>query len=248
MHVPFQVVLAAAGAFVLGARHGLDWDHLAAITDLAGGPGSSKRRSLALAVWYCVGHGLVIVLLGALVGVMGVRLPAGLDRVFEVVVGATLVLLGLLVLAQVARQRGSYEFRSRWRVLFGVVARVWLRRRGRAGTDVDAGAGPVSRPGAFAIGLLHGTGAETPTQVVLFATAATAGSAAGGALVLLGFVLGLVVSDVGVAALWLSGRLGAVRVPGGAIALGVLTGVASVAVGIAFILQRSAMLPSLLGG
>jgi high-affinity nickel-transport protein len=131
-------------------------------------------------------------------------------------------------------------------VLYDAASRAWLRRRGRV--EWDAGVGVVSRPGAFGIGVLHGTGAETPTQVVLFATAATAGSSAAGGLVLLGFVLGLAMSDMGVAALWLSGRLGAVRVPGAAIALGVLTGVASVAVGVAFILQRSAMLPSLLGG
>lgn len=246
MHVPVQIALAAAAAFFLGARHGLDWDHLAAITDLTGGSTSGRRRSLGLALWYCIGHGLVIILLGALVGVMGVRLPDGLDRVFEVVVGGTLVLLGLLVLVQVARQRGTYQFQSRWRVLYDVASRAWLRRRGRA--EWDAGAGVVSRSGAFCIGVLHGTGAETPTQVVLFATAATAGSAAGGGLVLLGFVLGLVTSDIGVAALWLSGRLGAVKLPGAGIALGMLTGVASVAVGVAFILQRSTMLPSLLGG
>jgi len=247
MHVPVQIALAAAAAFFLGVRHGLDWDHLAAITDLTSGSTPGRRRSLGLALWYCIGHGLVVILLGALVGVVGVRLPDGLDRVFEVVVGGTLVLLGLLVLGQVARQRSSYQFQSRWRVLYDVLRRAWLRTsRGRA--EWDAGAGVVSRPGAFGIGVLHGTGAETPTQVVLFATAATAGSTAGAGLVLLGFVLGLVTSDVGVAGLWLSGRLGAVRVPGGAIALGGLTGVASVVVGVAFILQRSAMLPSLLGG
>jgi len=239
------VLLAAGAAFVLGARHGLDWDHLAAIADLTSGSGRRGRRSLALALWYCVGHGAVIVLLGALVGMMGVRLPGGLDRVFEVVVGLTLVGLGLLVLVQVARERGSYRFRSRWRLVLDVLSRAWLRRRGRA--EWSAGTAAISRRAAFGIGVLHGTGAETPTQVVLFASAAAAGSAVGSALVLLAFVLGLVASDVAVATVWLSGRFGAFRVPYGQAALGVLTGVASVAVGLAFILERSAVLPSLAG-
>jgi high-affinity nickel permease len=34
--------------FLLGARHGLDWDHFAAIADLVGTPGQRSRRSLAL--------------------------------------------------------------------------------------------------------------------------------------------------------------------------------------------------------
>ncbi len=120
------VLFAAATAFVLGARHGLDWDHLTAIADLVG-PTEGRRRSFALALWYCVGHGSVILLLGILVGLVGVRLPEGLDRVFEAIVGLTLVGLGLLVLVQIARQRTAYRFTSRWRLLIDLFRRVWLR-------------------------------------------------------------------------------------------------------------------------
>lgn len=240
------VLFAAVTAFVLGVRHGLDWDHLSAIADLTGAPGQRSLRSLGLALWYCLGHGSVIVLLGALVGLLGVRLPGGLDRVFEVVVGLTLMGLGILVLLQVVRQGRNYRFTSRWRLVLDLLRRVWLRRRGVVEWD-RAGAG-VSRRAAFAIGVLHGTGAETPTQVVLFASAAAVGSTTGALIVLLGFVSGLVASDLGVALVWLSGRLGSTRVPFGQIALGVLTGVASIGVGVAFILQKAAALPSLLGG
>jgi high-affinity nickel-transport protein len=240
------VLLAAAAAFVLGVRHGLDWDHLTAIADLVSAPSGRGRRSLGLALWYCVGHGSVIVLLGALVGLLGVRLPGGLDRVFEVVVGLTLVGLGLLILWQVARQGRDYRFTSRWRLVLDLLRRAWLRRRGAVEWD-RPGEG-ISTRAAFGIGVLHGTGAETPTQVVLFASAAAAGSTAGALAVLLAFVSGLVLSDLGVATVWLSGRLGTVRVPFGQVALGLVTGVASIGVGAAFILQRSAALPSLLGG
>jgi len=97
-------------------------------------------------------------------------------------------------------------------------------------------------------GVLHGTGAETPTQIVLFASAAAAGSTTGALIVLVVFVTGLVVSDLGVALVWLNGRLGSARVPGGQLALGIATGIASIGVGSAFILEKSAALPSLLGG
>jgi high-affinity nickel-transport protein len=243
--VTLTLVFAAVTALVLGARHGLDWDHLSAIADLTGSP-AARGRSLGLALWYCLGHGIVIVLLGTLVGLLGVRLPGGVDRVFEVVVGVTLIGLGVLVLAQIARSGRGYRFTSRWRLLLDLLKRVWLRRRGAA--EWDETGGVVSRPGAFAIGVLHGTGAETPTQVVLFATAATAGSTGGAALVLVAFVTGLVVADLGVAFIWLTGRLGSVRVPHGQLALGLLTAIASICVGTAFVLERSAALPSLFGG
>ncbi len=240
------VLFAAGTAFLLGVRHGLDWDHLSAIADLVGSPGARNRRSLGLALWYCIGHGAVIVMLGALVGLLGVRLPGGLDRVFEVVVGLTLVGLGIVVLVQVGRQGRDYRFTSRWRLLLDLVRRVWLRRRGRVEWDRPGDA--ISPRAAFAIGVLHGTGAETPTQVVLFASAAAAGSTSGALLVLGAFVTGLITSDLGVALVWLSGKLGSTRIPFGQAVLGVLTGVASIGVGTAFVLEKSAALPSLFGG
>lgn len=240
------LLFAAGTAFLLGARHGLDWDHLSAIADLVGSPSTRNRRSLGLALWYCIGHGSVIVLLGALIGLLGLRLPGGLDRVFEVVVGLTLVGLGIAVLVQVGRQGRSYRFTSRWRLMLDLGRRVWLRRRGQVAWDRPGNT--ISPRAAFGIGVLHGTGAETPTQVVLFGAAAAAGSASGALLVLVAFVAGLVASDLGVALVWLSGRLGSTRVPFGQAALGVLTGVASIGVGIAFVLQKSAVLPSLFGG
>ncbi len=239
------VLFAAATAFVLGARHGLDWDHLTAIADLVG-PTEGRRRSFALALWYCVGHGSVILLLGILVGLVGVRLPEGLDRVFEAIVGLTLVGLGLLVLVQIARQRTAYRFTSRWRLLIDLFRRVWLRSARTA--DRGRPREIVSPRFAFGIGVLHGTGAETPTQVVLFASAAAAGSAAGAVLVLGAFVAGLISSDTGVAMAWLMGRAGPARVPFGQLVMGVATVVGSIGVGSAFLLQKSAALPSLLGG
>jgi hypothetical protein len=250
-------VLAVAGTgFLLGCRHGLDWDHISAITDLVtqradpGAPDTPRRRGLggvSLAVWYCLGHGLVIALLGAAVGVLGLHLPGGIDRVFESVVGATLVALGGIVLWQLGRDRGDYRFTGRWRLLIATVRRALVRAR-RRGTVPESPLDDLGPRSAFLVGILHGTGAETPTQVVLFASAGAAGSRAGAAAILLAFVAGLVVSDLGIAAAWLGGLLGARRLPGVQIALGTLTGASSVAVGGLFIAGRSALLPALFGG
>ena len=249
-----SLVVAGSG-FLLGCRHGLDWDHIAAITDLsAAGGGTDGRpegrhgvRNLGLAVWYCIGHGLVIALLGAAVGILGLNLPEGIDRVFESVVGATLIGLGGFVLWQLGRDRGRYRYAGRWRLLVAGVRRAWARARRR-------GAGPagprddLGPRAAFAIGVLHGTGAETPTQVVLFASAGAAGATGGAALILLAFVAGLIVSDVGIAATWLTGLVRSRRAPSLQIALGALTGLSSLGIGMLFVAGRSAVLPALFGG
>jgi high-affinity nickel-transport protein len=287
--VSWPVLAVAGSGFLLGCRHGLDWDHISAITDLVAqraGPsstgggyaspaqpkdmplarhavayplhaGTRRRRSLrsrislpgsglSLAVWYCLGHGLVIAVLGAAVGVLGLHLPDGIDRVFESVVGFTLVALGCIVLWQLGRDRQDYRFTGRWRLLIGTIRRARARARHR-GTVPEAldDLGPRA---AFMVGILHGTGAETPTQVVLFASAGAAGNGAAAAVILLAFVAGLVLSDLGIAAAWLGGLLGVRRLPSVQITLGLLTGASSIAVGALFVMGRSALLPALFGG
>jgi hypothetical protein len=243
----WQVLTVAGTGFLLGCRHGLDWDHISAITDLTTQTAAGGRRDLRLAFWYCVGHGLVIALLGAMVGVLGLNLPGGVDRIFESVVGATLVVLGAVVLWQLGRDRSDYRFVGRWRMLIVVVRRAWARAR-RRGAGPAAPLDDLGPRAAFAVGVLHGTGAETPTQVVLFASAGAAGAGGAAALILLAFVAGLIVSDLGIAAVWLAGRVSSRSLPRLQIALGLLTGASSVAVGTLFVLGRAAVLPALFGG
>lgn len=243
------LALAATG-FALGARHGLDWDHVAAITDLTSprpgdehAPGRLGRRGMSLALAYVLGHGLVLTVFTALVLLLGIGLPAGLDSVFELLVGLTLVTLGGVVLYQLGRYRGDYRFTGRISLVVGALRRGWARARGRevvAVADVD-------RRGAFVVGMVHGTGAATPTQVVLFATAAAAGSTREAALVLAAFVGGLVLADLGIAAAWVTGLVGARRAPSVQIGLGAVTGLASVTLGALILTGYSDIVPPLVG-
>ncbi len=176
------VPLALAGtSFGLGARHGLDWDHVAAITDLtaprtddAGQRGAARppRDGTRLLVLPRARPGAVRVRDGR--AALGVGLPPGLDAVFGYVVGGTLVVLGAVVLYQLGRDRGDYRYAGRVGLLVGAVRRGWARARRREAPQALA---DVDRRGAFLVGLLHGTGAETPTQVFLFASAGATGSA-----------------------------------------------------------------------
>lgn len=246
----------AGTAFLLGCRHGLDWDHMAAITDLtaASREGHGERssivshgRRLGLAAWYCIGHGSVIAIFGIAIGVLGLQLPGAVDRVFESVVGATLVALGAFVLWQLGRDGADYRYSGRIRILVGVVRRAWARAR-RRGAGPAGALDDLSARSAFAVGVLHGTGAETPTQVLLFASAATSGSRTAAVVLLLAFVSGMILADVGIAASWLVGLLGARSRPRAQVFLGGLTGVSSLAIGTLFLTGRSSVLPALFGG
>src|SRR5204863_2312574 len=55
------------------------------------------------------------------------------------------------------------------------------------------------RATAFGVGMLHGIGAETPTQVLIFLTAAGAGGKLAGVALLVCFIMGLLVSNTVVA-------------------------------------------------
>jgi hypothetical protein len=244
-------LLGLAGtSFALGARHGLDWDHIAAITDLtaprpqdAERPHRHGRRGVGLAFWYCVGHGLVLFVFGMLVLALGLGLPAGLDHVFSYAVGTTLVVLGGVVLYQLGRYRSDYRYTGRISLVVGAVRRGWARARRRE--VPTAGFDDVDRRGAFLVGLLHGTGAETPTQVVLFASAGASGSRTGAAVILLAFVAGLIVADLGIAAAWLSGLIGSRRAPSVQMTLGLVTGVASLVLGVLILTGYSDVVPPL---
>jgi high-affinity nickel-transport protein len=247
--LPSAVPLALAGtSFALGVRHGLDWDHIAAITDLTAprkddaDTRRAGRRGLGLSFWYCTGHGLVLAVLGGLVLALGLGLPAGMDVAFEHLVGITLVSLGGVVLYQLGRYRSDYQYTGRISLVVGALRRGWARARRR---EVPGGSLDVDRRGAFLVGLLHGTGAETPTQIALFAAAGASGSAATAAVVLGAFVAGLVLADLGVAAAWLSGVLGSRRSPHVQLALGAVTGVASLSLGLLILTGHSDVVPPL---
>ena len=109
--------MTAATTFTIGLRHGVDWDHVTAITDITGTE-SSRRRGTMLALVYAGGHGAVVLVLGLLAAAAGERLPDWIDPVMERVVGATLLLLGIALV----RSLGRGEARSRGMVLFAFLS------------------------------------------------------------------------------------------------------------------------------
>ncbi|MBX6394806.1 MAG: hypothetical protein IRY98_03630 [Alicyclobacillaceae bacterium] len=238
------VIVLGGLALVLGFRHGVDWDHVAAIADLVAGE-RRWRRGLWLAMLYAFGHSAAVCVLAVPVIASGYRVPEWVGRVMEPVVGWTLIILGLWVIAVLLM--GKYELgtKSRWMLIYGALRRgwQWLRRR-PVGPDAGAELGPK---GAFLVGVIHGAGAETPTQLLVFVAAMQAGGRAAAAGIFLLFVGGLLFSNLLISVITLAGYVWADNRKWWRIALAGCTSVYSVAVGILFVSGHSGWLPSLAG-
>lgn len=100
---------------------------------------------------------------------------------------------------------------------------------------------------SFLIGMVHGVGAETPTQVLLFTSAAGLAGSLAGAFLVVAFVTGLFLGNCVLALIATGGVVARERMPALHLALAGATALASVYVGIAYLFDRPAILPSLLG-
>lgn len=287
----FRIGLLAT-AFAFGFRHGIDWDHIAAITDITTSQ-DEGRRSMFFATLYALGHALVVFTLGVGAIVLGEKLPSGVDEIMARVVGATLIALGLFVFWSLLRHGRDFRMRSRWMLLFAGVRRGWRWARNRRvvidhehahdGHHHDGdGPGRGERPAvaaaavavatthrhahrhlgtipedpfanygratAFGVGMLHGIGAETPTQLLLFVAAAGVGGRTGGVLMLVAFLVGLLASNSLIAVASTFGFLRATRNFAVYATVAAVTGTFSLVIGVLFLLGRSAALPVIFGG
>ncbi|NBT94299.1 MAG: hypothetical protein EBT47_04695 [Chloroflexi bacterium] len=262
-------------ALTLGIRHGIDWDHIAAITDITGtvtndarrsrpgetgvapGPGRVTRRAIGLASMYALGHAVSVVVLGTAALTIGQLVPDWVDPIMERVVGVTLLLLGgwiLWSLVRNDRSGGAITFRSRWMVVGAVLRRVW-NAVARWGHGHDHGGpahvhrivsyGPRS---AFGVGVIHGIGAETGTQVLLIASIGGADATGLGGAMMMAFVAGLLISNTAIAALSAAGFIATSAARWLMVGTGIVAAVFSLVVGTAFTLGVADILPEILGG
>lgn len=100
-----------------------------------------------------------------------------------------------------------------------------------------------SAPAAFGIGMIHGIGAETPTQILLFASAAGAATTAAGLAVLGAFIGGLVIANTAVALITAMGFAGGERGSKLYIAVAIATAAFSLYLGVSYILGGAPKLP-----
>jgi hypothetical protein len=191
--------LAFVSAGILGFRHGFDYDHIAAISDITSME-PSKRRGVQMGFVYILGHAVTLGVLGGAVILFQHSLPRQIDRWAERAVGVTLVLLGVYVLGSLLQKKDHSLPRSRAAMVIGLVQ--WITWRLQRLFD----RGPVQMPKreqepynpfiVFLIGVIHGLGAETPSQLLIFLLAANLGGAALGLLGLAVFLAGLITMNL----------------------------------------------------
>jgi cytochrome c biogenesis protein CcdA len=95
--------------FLVGMKHALEADHVAAVATLATRSASLSERVRVASMWG-VGHAGTLFLLGGSVLALGLSLPERLARAFEGAGGLMLIVLGLHVLGRM-RTRGIHFHR-----------------------------------------------------------------------------------------------------------------------------------------
>ena len=293
---------------LLGIRHGIDWDHIAAITDITSttaaagmaeaahadqhrsvsgdhhghggrpevsahdaGPGaatlsptlaarpqvgrahvlSGQGEAIRLGTLYALGHGSVVIALGLAAIAFGALLPDWLDPIMGRIVGFTLVVLGLWVMYSVYRYASageSFRLRSRWMLVFDVIRHGWRVVQARVHGHEHVEPLEMSSYGAktsFGVGMIHGIGAETGTQVLLIAAVGGASSAGLGVPMLFAFVIGLLISNFAIVLMSSVGFVSSQAREQIYVAVGAVAGLFSLFVGTVFLFGLDGVLPAL---
>ena len=272
-------------ALSLGFRHGIDWDHIAAITDIAGTQ-DDRRQALWFGTLYALGHAAVVFVLGIVAILAGDLIPKGLDEAMGRVVGITLILLGVYVFVSLVRHGRDFRLRSRWMLIFSGVRRgtQWVRehvgaelgnggalataqqpeapteswwhhghhgRRGHhhhAEPEPDEHADAYGRGTAFGVGMIHGVGAETPTQILIFLAAGQVAEGSVGVTVLAAFIVGLLASNSIITLGAAYGFLSAQKNFALYASVAVIVGAFSLVMGALFLFGQESVLPAFFGG
>jgi hypothetical protein len=150
--------------FVLGLKHALDADHLAAISTMA-----HERRSLLgsslIGVWWGVGHTISLLIAGSLVILLHLQIGPRTEDALEFCVGIMLIVLGANALRKL-RHGGkihmhSHEHEGHWHVHPHV-----HEKQSRDAPHTHHGLKLGARP--LLIGMVHGmAGSAAVTLLVL---------------------------------------------------------------------------------
>jgi len=175
---------------LLGLRHGIDYDHVAALADITGGSTGSKKERMKLSLWYAIGHEAVVCALGCSILLFAWSVPVWADQLMGKAVGLTLIFMAILML--VNRKSGSATYWSR-----GITVFQKLRRK----QDEPF---TFTRRNVLTIGIIHGIGAETPTQLLLFTTVAGVAATNHGLFAVAAFSVGLLISHalIAIISIW----------------------------------------------
>ncbi len=247
-------ILLLSNALILGLRHGLDLDHVAAIMDINSGVNninSSKIKSLIFASMYALGHALIVIILGLGAIYFAFNLPNNIDPVMERVVGFTLIILGLVVLYSLGQNlinKETIRLQSRWMIILEFLGKAYSYLNFKLFKIKSEKSPALIKYGlqaSFFLGIIHGLGAETGSQILLISSVRGVRENNLAAIILLTFVLGLLISNTLVAIISKTAIVTSKKINYIYIMLGILTFGFNTVVGYYFILGKASNLPSL---
>jgi high-affinity nickel-transport protein len=215
-----ELVASSGLGSLLGMRHALEPDHLAAVSTLVTHERSTRKAAL-LGVCWGLGHTLSLVVVGAALVLLRAEMPASAADLFELLVALMLVALGLRAIYLAARQGPSGPTREHHH---GPHVHV----HAGAPAHIHIGAWTLARR-PLLVGAVHGLAGSGALTALVLTTLPTAASRVA-YMVLFG--LG---STIGMAALsgllgWPLARVGARR--GVARGVSLAVGLASTALGL----------------
>jgi high-affinity nickel permease len=210
-----------------------------------------QSRALLLGSLYALGHATVVAALGLAALSLGAVLPEWVDPIMGRVVGFTLVVLGAWVfisLYQYARHGTAFRLRSRWMLVFDSARFAWRRFQARLHGHEHVDPIEMSSYGprtAFGVGMIHGVGAETGTQVLLIAAIGGASGQGLGIPMLVAFIGGLLVSNSVIVLVTATGFIASRLRERLYVGIGAVAGAFSLVIGAIFLLQLEDRLPPL---
>jgi hypothetical protein len=210
-----------------------------------------NRHAIVLGTLYALGHASVVAALGVAALVFGAILPDWVDPILTRVVGVTLVVLGVWVfisLYQYARYGTEFRLRSRWMLVFDSARYSWRRIQAKLHGHAHVEPLEMSSYGArtaFGVGMIHGIGAETGTQVLIIAAVGEASGAGLGIPMLIAFIVGLLISNTIIVVVSATGFVASQTRQRAYLAFGVAAGLFSLVVGLLFLFELEGLLPDL---
>ena len=167
------------------------------------------------------------------------------------VVGLTLIVLGVWVFYSIyayIRHGEEFHLRSRWMVVFALARAAWRRFQARLHGHEHAEPVEMASYGpktAFGVGMIHGIGAETGTQVLIIAAIGGASGIGLGIPMMLAFIVGLLISNSAIVVITATGFVASQTRQRIYVVAGAVAGALSLVVGLLFFFELQDSLPDL---
>lgn len=179
MHGQTSLALVLVISLALGLRHASDPDHLAAVTTLIASEKQRRaRKATLMGLYWGLGHGTTLLLLGLPLVLLGHYLPDMVQQTAEVAIGAIIIFLALRLLYR--WRRGLFHAHSH---THGDATHRHLHSHSRRPAHDHTHEIPLRTPlSAYGIGLVHGIGGSGGLTLLLLSTIPDKTEAAGALL------------------------------------------------------------------